>query len=75
MLIRNSAKAVILKDSKVLLTKNIDDEGFFYLFPGGGQDHIETLPETVKRECLEEIGQQVEVGELLHLREYIGKKS
>jgi len=73
MLIRNSAKAVILKNSKVLLTKNIDDEGFFYLFPGGGQDHGETLFETVKRECLEEIGQQVEVGELLHLREYIGK--
>nr|WP_317851925.1 NUDIX domain-containing protein [Planococcus sp. 4-30] len=56
MFIRNSAKAVILKDSKVLLTKNVDDEGFFYLFPGGGQDHGETLPETVKRECLEEIG-------------------
>ena len=66
MVIRNSAKAIIVKDSKVLLTKNEDNEGVFYLFPGGGQEHGETLPETVKRECLEEIGQQVEVGELLH---------
>lgn len=73
MVIRNSAKAIIVKDSKVLLTKNEDNEGVFYLFPGGGQEHGETLPETVKRECLEEIGQQVEVGELLHIREYIGK--
>lgn len=52
MHIRNSAKAVILKDSKILLTRNIDNEGVFYLFPGGGQDHGETLTEAVKRECM-----------------------
>lgn len=73
MFIRNSAKAIILKDSEVLLTKNEDDEGFFYLFPGGGQEHGETLPETLIRECLEEIGKQVDVADLLHIREYIGK--
>lgn len=73
MNIRNSAKAVILKDSKLLLTKNRDKEGSFYLFPGGGQDHGEVLTDTVKRECLEEAGAQVDVGQLLHIREYIGK--
>lgn len=73
MRIRNSAKAVIIQDSKVLLTKNKDEEGFFYLFPGGGQEHGEALMETVKRECIEEIGEDVEVKDLLHVREYIGK--
>ncbi|MGB6406443.1 MAG: NUDIX domain-containing protein [Planococcus donghaensis] len=73
MHIRNSAKAVIEKEGHVLLTKNIDAEGIFYLFPGGGQEHGEVLVQTIKRECLEEIGYQVTVGELLHIREYIGK--
>ncbi|WP_142829627.1 NUDIX domain-containing protein [Planococcus soli] len=73
MKIRNSAKAIIIQDSKILLTKNIDSEGFFYLFPGGGQEHGEVLTETVKRECIEEIGKNVKVKDLLHIREYIGK--
>lgn len=73
MSIRNSAKAIIIEDSKVLLTKNVDEEGHFYLFPGGGQDHGEVLSDTVKRECIEEIGENVEVKDLLHIREYIGK--
>lgn len=73
MNIRNSAKAVIIKDSMLLLTKNRDKEGDYFIFPGGGQDHGEALVETVKRECLEEVGAAVEVGQLLHIREYIGK--
>lgn len=73
MQIRNSAKALIINRNEILLTKNQDDEGYFYLCPGGGQEHGEALHSTLKRECLEEIGYQVEVGELLHIREYIGK--
>jgi len=57
-MIRNSAKAVIIKDGKVLLTQNIDEEGLFYLFPGGGQEKGETLHEAVVRECIEELGEQ-----------------
>ncbi|KQL19753.1 NUDIX domain-containing protein [Cytobacillus solani] len=73
MHIRNSAKAIIIKDAKILLTKNQDNEGYFYLFPGGGQEHGETLHNALIRECIEEVGQQIEIGELLHIREYIGK--
>ncbi|MFC7784072.1 NUDIX domain-containing protein [Rossellomorea sp. GCM10028870] len=73
MPIRNSAKAIIMKDNKILLTKNKDENEFFYLFPGGGQEHGETLHEALKRECIEEIGSEVEIGELVHIREYIGK--
>jgi 8-oxo-dGTP diphosphatase len=73
MSIRNSAKAIIISSNKVLLTKNQDDDGIFYLFPGGGQEHGETIHKALIRECVEEIGEQVEIGELLHIREYIGK--
>lgn len=73
MHIRNSAKAIIIREEKVLLTKNQDSEGFFYLFPGGGQEHGETIHEALIRECIEESGEQIEIGELLHIREYIGK--
>lgn len=73
MYIRNSAKAIIIDGEKVLLTKNQDYDGYFYIFPGGGQEHGETLQQALIRECMEEVGQQVEIGELLHVREYIGK--
>ncbi|MGE7091773.1 NUDIX domain-containing protein [Lysinibacillus sp. NPDC048646] len=73
MSIRNSVKAIIISGDKILLTKNQDSEGFFYLFPGGGQEHGETIHRALSRECLEEIGQEVAIGELLHIREYIGK--
>ena len=73
MHIRNSAKAIIIQGEKVLLTKNQDTDGYFYLFPGGGQEHGETIQQALIRECMEEVGQQVEIGELLHIREYIGK--
>lgn len=73
MTIRNSAKAIIINENRLLLTKNKDNEGVFYLFPGGGQEHGETIHEALKRECIEEAGIQIEIGELLHIREYIGK--
>jgi 8-oxo-dGTP diphosphatase len=71
--IRNSAKAIIISNDKVLLTKNKDDLDFFYLFPGGGQEVGEELRKTLIRECIEEINQEIEVGELVFIREYIGK--
>jgi len=73
MNIRNSAKAILISDEQILLTKNKDNEGDFYLFPGGGQEHGETIHNALIRECIEEVGHRVKVGELLHIREYIGK--
>ncbi|NPV79090.1 MAG: NUDIX domain-containing protein [Firmicutes bacterium] len=70
--IRVSAKAVIIQDGRLLVTKNVDQFGTFYLLPGGGQLPGETLIDALKRECREEIGVEVDVGELLFVREYIG---
>ena len=44
--------------NKILLTKNQDDdEGYFYLFPGGCQEHGETIHNALLRECMEEVGE------------------
>ncbi|OGK08053.1 MAG: hypothetical protein A2W80_07780 [Candidatus Riflebacteria bacterium GWC2_50_8] len=69
--LRNSAKALIIRDGRVLCTRNCDLLGDFFLLPGGGQNHGETLKDAVARECLEEIGAGVEVGHLYFVREYI----
>jgi ADP-ribose pyrophosphatase YjhB (NUDIX family) len=70
--IRCSAKAIIIRGSKILMTKNIDPWGYWYLLPGGGQKHGETLIRALKRECREEASINLKAGELVLIREYIG---
>lgn len=69
--LRNSAKAIIISNSQILCTVNRDLLGDFYLLPGGGQEHGETLSQAVYRECLEEIGARIKVCNLMFVREYI----
>lgn len=71
--IRNSIKAIIINKNRILCTKNKDHQGEFYLLPGGGQRPGESMKETLKRECKEEIGADIKVGDILYVREYIGK--
>ena len=71
--IRTAARALIILDQKVLAIKMRDRTGIFYILPGGGQRHGETLRQGLERECLEEIGTEVDIGELIYVREYIGK--
>ena len=67
--IRNSAKALIIKDGKMLASKMNDNGDIFYIMPGGGQDTEELLPDTVKRECAEEMGIVVEPKSLVFVVE------
>lgn len=54
--IRNSAKALIIKEGKMLVSKINDNGDVFYIMPVGGQEPEETLEEAVKREVQEEFG-------------------
>ena len=73
--IRNSIKALIIKENALLFGKmNEADTGeTYYSLPGGGQQGGEIFTEALRRECREELGAEVEVGDLALVREYIGK--
>lgn len=68
-----SAKAVILSEDRLLtVVKEAEGGQRTYILPGGSQEFGETLETALQRECLEEIGTEVEVQRLLFVREYIG---
>lgn len=56
---RNSAKAVVVNNGKLLVNRCRSRYGDYYTLPGGGQCTGELLPETVKRELREETGYSV----------------
>ena len=62
--IRNAAKALIIRNGKMLAIKISDGKEEWYIMPGGGQDVEELLPEAVCREVAEELGLQVAVKDL-----------
>ena len=69
--IRVANKAIIVRDEHLLVTVNSGHFGTFYLCPGGGQEHGEAAHEALRRECREEIGCDVEVGDFAFFRDYI----
>lgn len=62
--IRNSAKALIIKEGKMLAVKIKDGTEEWYIMPGGGQETEELLQDAVSREVAEEIGIKVDVKDL-----------
>ena len=63
-MIRTAAKALIIKEDKMLAVKISDGKEIWYIMPGGGQGVDELLPEAACREVAEEMGIQVEVKDL-----------
>lgn len=70
--IRNSAKAVVLQDGRVLLQRANWVGQDCYFLPGGGQLPGEPLDATARREVHEETGLVAHVVRMLWVREYIG---
>lgn len=73
--LRNTAKAIIVQDNRILFVKYISKRTgiVYYVLPGGGQEGGETFVDTLKRECLEELAAEIDVGEIALIAEYIGK--
>jgi ADP-ribose pyrophosphatase YjhB (NUDIX family) len=69
--IRNAARALIIRQEKILLLrKEGGGRGERFALPGGAQDPGETLKEALNRECMEEIGTTVDVGDLIHVADF-----
>lgn len=71
--LRNAIKAIIIEDGRILLIKNVDGHGTYYILPGGGQKAGENSHEALQRECKEELGKgaELEIGDLILVREYV----
>ena len=57
-------RAIIVQDNKILLIKRTKPEAVYWVIPGGGVEMGETDKQAIKRECLEELGLEVKVGQL-----------
>lgn len=69
--IRNAVRAVIVDGDHILMQhKRYEDGSERFALPGGGQDVDETLAEALRRECLEEIGAEVTVAELVRVADW-----
>lgn len=71
---RPSVRALIIRDAQLLVTVNRHVTDPYLLLPGGGQEFGESMAEAAARECLEELGVEVEVGDIAYLRDYIGSR-
>lgn len=65
---RLSIYAVIVENNRMLMVRTNNDKWYF---PGGGANVGESLQEALKREAREELGVEVEVGELLYADDMI----
>ena len=69
--IRNAARALIIRDNRILLLRKQGGErGERYALPGGAQDPGETLQDALNRECLEEIDTRVQIHGLVGVADY-----
>ena len=66
---------VLLENNHVLVMKYQYGEHFIYNLPGGNPDPGELLTETIARECMEELGIDVEVGQMLLMGQVSGTEN
>ncbi|WP_036816853.1 NUDIX domain-containing protein [Photobacterium sanctipauli] len=72
---RLSIRAVIYHDDTILLCKHQDERGFWYITPGGGVEHGETLEEAFHRELKEELGAKATMGDVICIRDLISDRA
>jgi len=74
MAARNSAKALVYHEGRILLNRCMSRFGEYYALPGGGQKNGELLTEAVKRELKEETGLSVKPIRMCAIYECISQR-
>lgn len=65
------ARAIVIKDNKLLLIRiNYNDGRVHYLLPGGGVDDGETIKDAIIRETLEEYNAEIDIIKYLDKQHY-----
>jgi ADP-ribose pyrophosphatase YjhB (NUDIX family) len=62
---KSRVRAVIIKDGKILLIKRTKPDLVYWVVPGGGVENGETNEQALIRECIEELGVNIEVKDLI----------
>ncbi|MDC0666240.1 NUDIX domain-containing protein [Nannocystis radixulma] len=71
---RLAVRAILIEDDRILLAHFIDAGGPWYVTPGGGVQHGETIEEAFHRELHEELGARAEFGQVACIREIIADR-
>jgi 8-oxo-dGTP pyrophosphatase MutT (NUDIX family) len=69
------ARIVLIDQGRIALIERNKHGQSYYVYPGGGADKGETLAEAAKREALEELGVEIEVGEQIAEDRYEGRRN
>ena len=74
---RITTAGVLMQGDTYFIAKREDKGsiGGLWEFPGGKNRYTETEQETLKREFLEELGMEIEVGELVHSHDFTNKET
>lgn len=68
---RTSVRAIIIQNNNILLIHRVKNNKEYWVFPGGGLEETDSSQEEgLKRECIEELGVDVQVGKFIKQRMY-----
>jgi len=69
--VRISTKAIIIYNKHLLVIKHQQNSKEYFTLPGGGVNKNENLSTGLKRECMEELGAEIEIEDIVFVRDYI----
>lgn len=73
-MVRLAVRAILIEDDRILLAQFLDASGPWYVTPGGGVQHGETIEEAFHRELYEELGARAEFGAVAFIREILADR-
>lgn len=62
---KKRVRAIIMQGGNLITLKRVKENETYWVFPGGGVEEGESLDEALKREIMEELGVEIEIGDLV----------